>query len=450
MGIEMPQTAVVAERRVSRGNQLWKYLLPLGLVAVGLLGAGWRSWDVSGYHAALAEAKGDIRAGRLATAARRLNDLLVWKPDCEEASYLLGTCEKAKGRLEAAREAWRRVPPGSPFWSQAIVGRIELEVERGRFAETERMVDGALQDPRLEGSDLAILLGPVYCQQGRVEEAKRLVEARWRHLSDQGEGASEKAINLVRLYIELDRKPFPVESVRSALDQAGRRAPEDDRVWLGKARLAIHTHSYDEAERWLQACSKRRPNDVPVWRARLDLALATDRVDSVQEVMKHLPAETADPVQTPRLAAWLAARRGYAAAERRALERLVAFDPADVPARDRLIDLALKEGQPGRAQKLRDQATEIDELKAVYYKRVDRNQPLRDAAELAGIAARLGREFEASVFLTVAIAVAPDRDDLRRNLDKLDQNARAAIRAGRSLADLIESELAGMERTKSE
>ncbi len=450
MEIETPQTAVAARPRTSRGKQLWRWLLPLGVLAVGLLGAGWRWREVRRYRAALAEAKADIRAGRHTTAARKLNDLLTWKPDCDEAFYLLGSCEKAKGRFDSAQEAWLRVPPGSPFWSQAILGRIELEVERGRFADAERLVDNALQDPGLEGSDLPILLGPVYCRQGRLEEAKRLVEARWIHLRDQGEGASEKALNLVRLYIELDRKPYPVELIRSVLGEANRLAPEDDRVWLGKAQLAIRTQAYDEAARWLDDCSKRRPNDAAVWRARLDWALATNRLETVREALKHLPAETSAPAQIPRLAAWLAARRGDAAAERLALERVVDIDPTDVPARNRLIDLALKQGQPARSDELRRRAAEIDELKALYNKRFDRNQPLRDAAEMAGIALRLGRSFEAKVFLSVAIAVNPDRDDLRRDLERLDQHSNATIQAGHSLADVIESGLAGVKRTSSE
>ncbi|MGO9471599.1 MAG: tetratricopeptide repeat protein [Isosphaeraceae bacterium] len=451
MGIEMPETAVAARPRVSRGKQLWRWLLPLGVLAVGLLGAGgWRWSEASRYRAALAEAKVDIRAGRHTTAARKLNDLLTWKPACDEAFYLLGTCEQAKGHVEAAQKAWLRVPPGSPFWSQAILGLIELEVDRGRFAEAERLVENALQGRRLEGSDLPILLGPLYCRQGRLEEAKRVVESRWIHLRDQGEGASEKALTLVRLHIELDRKPVPVELIRSVVDEAHRRAPEDDRVWLGKARLAIRMHAYDEAARWLDDCSKWRPNDVAVWRARLDWALATNRLETVREALKHVPAATAAPAQVPRLAAWLAARQGDAAAESRALERVVGIDPADVPAHNRLIELALQQGHIERAEKLRRQAAEIHQLEALYNKRFDRNQPLRDAALMAGIAERLGRGFEARVFLTVAIAVDPGRDDLRRDLERLDQHAKAANREGRSLADAFASGVAGVERKNSE
>jgi tetratricopeptide (TPR) repeat protein len=437
MGIERPRIAVAADPRIARRGSPWKWLVPLLALGAALPGLGWRWWELHRFRAAMAEVRAEVRAGRHATARRKLSEVLAWKPDCDEALYLLGSSEKTIGRIESAEAAWQRVSPGSPFARQAIQGRIELEAERGRFAEAERLVDQALEDPRFDGSDLPILLGPLYCRQGRVAEAKRLVEARWCHLREQGEGASEKAINLVRLYIELDRRPLPVELSRSALDEAGRRSPEDDRVWLGKADLAIRTHAYDEAARWLEACLKRRPNDVAIWRVRLDWALAANRVADVREALTHLPADAAARAQVPRLAAWFAARDGDTVAELSALEQLLATDPADSAARNRLIELAQKQGQPARAEELRRLGREIDDLIALYNKRFERNQPLRDAAEMAGIAQRLGREFEARVFLTLAIAVSPDRDDLRRDLDRLDSKAVAEYPPGCSLADIL-------------
>ena len=139
-----------------------------------------------------------------------------------------------------------------------------------------------------------------------------------------GEGALEPAIKLVRQHIELTLKPTPVETIRAALDQAARLAPEDDRVWLGRANLAIRTGAYDEAERWLDACLRRRPEDVPVWRARLSWGIATNRIDVVEQALTHLPAAESTPAQLHRLNAWLAAKRGDVATERRELERLVA------------------------------------------------------------------------------------------------------------------------------
>jgi thioredoxin-like negative regulator of GroEL len=397
----------------------WTLVLPV--VAGGLLWGGWKWWEVRRDRRAIAEVREEINAGLHGTAARKLMAILARRPDSDEADYLLGTCEMARGRTEAAVESWARVPPDSRFAPRSILGRIQVHMEHGRLAEAEQLVKDALDDPRIDGSGLPILLGPVYCQQGRLDEAERLIEARWDHLNEAGEGPSEKAINLVRLHIELGRTIPPVEVIRSVLDQAARFAPEDDRVWLGKANLAIRIGSYDEAARWLDACLRRRPDDVPAWRARLDWAVATNRIAEAQEALEHLPAEASTPARVNKLAAWFAARRGDRESERRALERLIKVDPADLAALDRLAELAEQAGQPTRAADLRRKKSEIDQLKARYQKLHERNQPMRDAAEMARLAEQLGRRFEARGFLTFAVAVDSDRNDLRRDLARLNQ-----------------------------
>src|SRR5207302_8150593 len=120
-------------------------------------------------------------------------------------------------------------------------------IEHGRLAEAEQIVERALRDPRIDASGLGLFLGPMYTLQRRVDEAERFVERRWDQLDRLGEGGSEEAISLVRLHIELRSKPVPVEMFRSFLDQAAESAPDDDRIWLGKANLAIRAGSYDEA-----------------------------------------------------------------------------------------------------------------------------------------------------------------------------------------------------------
>ncbi len=412
----------------------------LAVIVGGPLWGVWRSCNVRRARRALADVKEDVQAGRHATAARKLIAFLADRPDADEAAYLLGTCEKARGRDRAAAEAWARVPPGSRFAPRAIQRLMELEVDGGRFAAAEQLIKRAMDDPRIDASALPLYLGPVYWLQGRIEDAERSIEARWGYCNQRGEGASEKAVDLVRLHIELRRSPLPVEAVRAALEQAGRLTPEDDRVWLGKANLAIRAGWYDQAERWLVACLRCRPGDVPVWRARLNWAVATSRVTEAREALKHLPVEESTPAQVPRLAAWLAARRGDCASERRALERLIAADPVDFAALDRLAVLAVEQGQPTRAAELRHQKTEIDPLQARYQKLYQRNQPLRDAAEMARLAARLGRRFEARAFETLAVVVDPDCDDLRRDLARLDRRDRTIDEAGRTLAEVLAAE----------
>ena len=81
--------------------------------------------------------------------------------------------------------------------------------------------------------------------------------------------------------------------------------------------------------------------------------------------------------------------------------------------------LAEKDGQPAQAAELRRKKAEIDRLQARYQKLYERKQPIRDAVEMAELAERLGRRFEARGFLTLAISDDPSRQDLRNVLERL-------------------------------
>jgi len=437
----MPEIAVVIETGLTRTKPRRRRLVLLAVLGGGLLGAGWRWWEVRRYRRAMAEIQVQIDEGRSSIAVKNLNALLAWKPDSDQAAYLLGNCEKARGRTKEASEAWTRVRPGSPFATRAIQGKMGLEIERGRLADAERLIKNALEDPRADKLGLGRLLGNVFCLEGRVEEAQRLSEASWYRLRDEGGGASAAAMQLVRVHIELQSLTTSVEAIRSALDQAARLAPDDDRVWLGKANLALRIGSLDEAARWLDACLQRRPDDVPVWRARLSWAMATGRVADAREALAHLPADASTPAQVRKLAVWLAARRGDADSERRLLEQLITADPADFAALDRLAELALQRSEPARCAEIRRKKSDIDRLQARYQKLYERSQPTRDAAEMARLAEQLGRWFEAKVFLTIATAVHPDRDDLRRDLARINQPAETIDGAGRTLAEVVAGEV---------
>jgi tetratricopeptide (TPR) repeat protein len=299
---------------------------------------------------------------------------------------------------------------------------MRLLVDSGQLAAAERLVKAAAEEPRDDRTALLVMLVPTFGQQGRIDEAVRLIEARWERLNEKAEGALEPAIQLLWQHIELTSKATPIETVRASIDQAARLDPEDDRVWLGRANLAIRTGAHDEAGRWLDACQRRRPEDVPVWRARLRWAIATNWIDVVEQAMSHLPAGESTPAELHRLEAWLASRRGDFETERRELERLLVVDPADLAAVDRLADLAEKDRQPVRAAELRGKKSELDGLRARYGKLHERKQPVRDAVEMARLAEKLGRRFEARAFLTLAISEDPDRVDLRDDLERLSRS----------------------------
>jgi thioredoxin-like negative regulator of GroEL len=312
-------------------------------------------------------------------------------------------------------------------------------LDSGGFAAAEQLINDASEDPRNDRSAVGVLLAPMLSQVGRVEEAERLIEDRWEHLNTLGQGALEPALKLLVQHIELTWRATPVESVRASLDLAARLAPEDDRVWLGRANLAIRTGAYDEAKRWLDACLLRRPEDIPVWRARLSWGIAANQIDVVQEALTHLPAEASNPAQIHRLKAWLSAHRG-GESERRELEHLIGVDPADRTSLDRLAQLAATNGQPARAAELARKKAEIDRLGARYQKLYERNQPIRDAVEMAHLAEQLGRVFEARVFLTVAISEDPERQELRHDLSRMNRRSAPVTIRGQTLAEVAAHE----------
>jgi hypothetical protein len=59
---------------------------------------------------------------------------------------------------------------------------------------------------------------------------------------------------------------------------------------------------------------------------------------------------------------------------------------------------------------------------------------------MARLAEQLGRRFEARAFLTVAIAVDPDRDDLRRVRTRLRRPVPTTHEAAQTLADALAAE----------
>ena len=125
---------------------------------------------------------------------------------------------------------------------------MRLLHQSGQLAAAERLIHEAAEDRRNDRTALLVSLVPMSCELGRIDEAERLIEDRWEHLNARGEGALDPAIKLLRQHIDLTLKATPVETIRGFLDQAAKLAPDDDRVWLGRANLAIRTGDYDEAE----------------------------------------------------------------------------------------------------------------------------------------------------------------------------------------------------------
>jgi hypothetical protein len=208
------------------------------------------------------------------------------------------------------------------------------------------------------------------------------------------------------------------------LDEAGRTAPEDDRVWLGRAYLAIRTGQFPEADRWLGKCLARRPQDPVVWRARLEWATASDHLAEAVEAMRHLPAERFPPEQLLALRAWLAARLGDEGAEAAALAEWLARVPGDGRALARLIQRAAGTGRSEQVAELRRRKAEFDQVTDEYRRLLDPGVPSGRYETLGRLAETLGRWFEARGWWTLAGRGVAHAAEARAALDRIDRIAR--------------------------
>ena len=376
-------------------------ILIAGLGVSGL----WRWWTIRDFHLAMAEVNTQMAAGRRAGAAKRLTSLLHASPDPDRVAYLLGVCERTRGRADAADAAWALVTPGSDMSPRAIEARMALRVDAGQWAAAEIVINNAAAIPHNDGTALQILLVPIYFDEGRLDDALDLVDARLNHLQRIGEGASHTAIVLARLHFDLEQTTDPAETVRAKLERAGQMAPDDDRVWLGRANLAVRTGHLDEAARWLDACERRRPQDIPVWKARTRWAMAASQVDTVKKALHHRPANALTEPELHAIRAWLARHNeGDRGVEREELALVVAARPADRLALDRLSEIARAAGQTEDLARWQGRKAEMERMTDRYKKLVARKQPIRDSSELALLAEKLGRPLEARVYLGVATA----------------------------------------------
>ncbi len=282
----------------------------------------------------LSAAQLDMAAGRHALARQRLLSLTEQTAVRDEAFYELGQCEEARGRIEAALAAWEQIPPRSAFAFKAILARARTLANLGRYAPAEELLNSLARPPGPDGSLVRQGLELLLRIEGRNSEVLSLIVETW-------DGAADPGSVLRRVFV-LDNAAFPIAYVRKALEGG---APDDDRIWLGKANLAAWSGQFDEAARWLEQCTQRRPEDPAVWRARLELAVATMDLDGFERAAKHLSARDFSSVKSLRLRAWLTARLGDDQREYEALLALVEHDPGNIGVYDRLGELALRQGR---------------------------------------------------------------------------------------------------------
>ena len=221
----------------------------------------------------------------------------------------------------------------------------------GKLHPAERRLEQALDRGGSDLDRVRELLNDIYQLEVRFDDAKALLR---RALAD-----AKNPIRLLKELSNFDLERLPYQGLQGALEKAGRLAPEDERVWLGKSRLAIEAGRWAEAREWLERCGGDRA-DGPVWKTWIELARGAGRPEDALNAARHLGPAQLNVGESLDLRAWLHRQRGDKMAEAATLEEWLRFDPADTRAMERLAELAHQAGDSGRVTDLRRRKEEVE------------------------------------------------------------------------------------------
>jgi tetratricopeptide (TPR) repeat protein len=406
----------------------WRWLLVAVAVVLGVAAIVWSavSWfEGRRSQRELERAGREMASGRFHRARQRLVELTKQRPDSSEVAYQLGLCEEGLRNPEAAEAAWSRIRPASPLAHKAGLGRARLMMNAGRFAPVEILLLSLPRDSRPEGRQAREALELLYRVEGRKSELRDLVLETWT-------GADDPAGVLRRLYL-VDHAIFPIDFVRKVLANGD---PEDDRVWLGNANLAAWSGELTLASRWLIACARLRPADLAVWRARLELARSTGDLETVRRAVTHLPLVALTTSEAEELRGWLAALQGDASLERESLLSLVALEPGNISAWDRLAELSMLAGRKTEAEEFHKKKEEFNRVREEYKQLIGRDDRAAHSQKLAHLAETLGRRIEARGWSLIAQGRAAS-EPLISPEDRALLSSRSGRMLGSVLADVL-------------
>ncbi len=388
-------------------------------IGVGLLSLGYAlfvrldSWRAQGE---LRLAQQDIANRRLQAAQERLTGLAA-RPGAVggAAAYWLGICEALSGQPDAALRAFARVPASHAFEPLGAYLEAKANLSCWRLHDAERRLEQALAQPGPRQDQVRDLLSHIYQIEVRFDDVRLLHQASLADVEDPTHDLKELS--------NLDLARLPYEGLKAALEKAGQVAPEDTRVWLGKARLAIQAGRWDEAATWLKRCRESRA-DGPLWKAWLEWAQGSGQPAEALKAARQLAAGQLAAGERLELLAWLHQQRGDTQAETSALERWLKIEPRAPRALERLAELAYREGQADRVAELKRRKAEVERAMEAYRDRLWSDKPLSTVADRAGLgrlAEAAGRPREARALYTWALKLDPGERVAQEGLTRLDR-----------------------------
>ena len=316
------------------------------------------------------------------------------------------------------------MPEGGEFGPLSAAFAAEGQLKRGHWRAAEERLERALARGGPGLNEVRNKLDQLYRWQARFEDAARLLRD-----PEPCLGLRDPVRGVLRALWVTERGTPPFETIQQALDIGERLDPTEERVWLGRARVAIRTKRLGEAEAWLKRCTNP-PTDEPIWRAWLDWARAADRPDVARRALHVIGSQRLATVDRLSWRAWLAQRGDDAAAERRALEAWLTLEPRNPLVLNRLTALVTKAGDTGRATALRAAKGEVDRALDAYNQRMTDSDAVAGASDrlaLGRLAEAIGRHFDARTWYTLALQAEPGNAEARAACSRLETSATTPV-----------------------
>jgi enediyne biosynthesis protein E4 len=377
--------------------------------------------------------------GRHATARRILIDLTERRPNDREALYLLGLCEQSLGQTERAEAAWKRIPSGTSQAALVALHHARQEQARGRLSRAEELFLEALKIPGPHRPFARWDLVQLWRLEGRIDEARDLFRS--------GIAEHPEPAEALRILLKFDADAYPAESAGEQFAQALKLAPDDDRVWLGLANVALAQGRLDEAATWLDRCEAARPADQSVARARLAWALAADRPKAVVRALKTIPTTSSpeDRLLAAEAGVYLADKTQDDSVGREMLKRFESIFTKNPRTLDILAQKALAANDPARAAEYRLLRSKYEADWRAYIASITQPYPRNRASDLADRAKHIDRHFDQAAWNALA-KTKPESDEERKALQSISQFDSPVT--GKSLYSWIESSLPSVDWKK--
>ncbi|SMF08860.1 Tetratricopeptide repeat-containing protein [Tistlia consotensis] len=278
-----------------------------------------------------------------------IRQALAGRPGDPALHVALGRSEMKAGDLGAAEACYRAALQFNAAHEEGVLTLAGMLLDQGRVEEAERVLRGALSHES-DGPAVLRLLAQVCERLGKAEEAELLYERV--HDADPEDLAVLLALGRLRL---ADGRPgAALEAFHGAvlLDDGAAEVHE------GLGRCLVGLGRAEEAVAEFRAALLRDPARAAGWRALVTCLLDLGELESAAEALDQAAALVAGPARwKAQLFAELAeAWRGQAAAERAlaALVKGLAQDPRELSLYRSLAPVLRANGRAGEAEALFD------------------------------------------------------------------------------------------------